>query len=184
MPWRRARRRRAALGQRTRDALAVEAAERARAPATGRASVCVCVAGLRGGGRVSQQCFYVTCPPSHPSAIAIHDMACHASIAINPSHGVESQDAVVSQTQTSVCELPATPKALGSLESEKAKVQRLLAHAQELEAMVEAPFDPAAAGLLVPDVVERPDKAGPAGRKRLTAMHGSVTMHAGGWGGG
>jgi hypothetical protein len=78
----------------------------------------------------------------------------------------------------------ATPKALGSLESEKAKVQRLLAHAQELEAMVEAPFDPAAAGLLVPDVVERPDKAGPAGRKRLTAMHGSVTMHAGGWGGG
>ena len=55
--------------------------------------------------------------------------------------------------------------------------KRLLGHAQELEAMVEAPFDPTAAGLLVPDVVTRPDKEVPGGgRKRLTAMHGSVTM--------
>eukprot|EP00966_Prymnesium_polylepis_P296448 6848618-Prymnesium_polylepis.1 len=65
----------------------------------------------------------------------------------------------------------------GSWESEKAKVQRLLEHAQELEAMVEAEWDPTAAGVLVPDVVQRPDKEGPVGgRKRLTAMHGSVTM--------
>ena len=56
-------------------------------------------------------------------------------------------------------------------------MQRLLELAQELEAIVEAPFDPTAAGVLVPDVVARPDKeGGGGGRKRLTAMHGSVTM--------
>ena len=76
-------------------------------------------------------------------------------------------------------DLAMTPEGMvsGSLESERAKVQRLLGHAQELEAMVEAPFDPTAAGLLVPDVVTRPDKEVPGGgRKRLTVMHGSVTM--------
>ena len=61
--------------------------------------------------------------------------------------------------------------------SEKAKVQRLLEHAQELEAIVEAPFDPTGAGHLIPDVITRPDKeGGGGGRKRLTAMFGSVTM--------
>ena len=76
-------------------------------------------------------------------------------------------------------DLAMTPEGMvsGSLESERAKVQRLLGHAQELEAMVDAPFDPTAAGVLVPDVVTRPDKeGGGGGRKRLTAMHGSVTM--------
>eukprot|EP00966_Prymnesium_polylepis_P275746 6371167-Prymnesium_polylepis.1 len=66
----------------------------------------------------------------------------------------------------------------GSLESEKAKVQRLLTHAQELKALVDAPFDPTAAGVLMPDVITRPDKpgAGRGGRKRLSDLHGSVTM--------
>lgn len=64
------------------------------------------------------------------------------------------------------------------MESEKAKVQRLLEHGQALEALLDAPFDPTEAGLLVPDVVTRPNKEGPAGRKRLMAMHGSVTMQA------
>ena len=46
--------------------------------------------------------------------------------------------------------------------SEKAKVQRLLEHAQELEAIVEAPFDLTGAGHLIPDVITRPDKEGGA----------------------
>ena len=77
-------------------------------------------------------------------------------------------------------DLALTPQGMvsGSLESEKAKVQRLLEHGQALEALLDAPFDPTEAGLLVPDVVTRPNKEGPAGRKRLTAMHGSVTMQA------
>ena len=81
-------------------------------------------------------------------------------------------------TRKRAADLALTPQGMesGSLQSEKAKVKRLLEHALELEAIVEAPFDPLAAGLLVPDVVVRPDKAGPAGRKRLTALHGSVTM--------
>ena len=82
-------------------------------------------------------------------------------------------------TRKRAADLAMTPEGMvsGSLESERAKVQRLLGHAQELEAMVEAPFDPTAAGLIVPDVVTRPDKEVPGGgRKRLTAMHGSVTM--------
>ena len=86
-------------------------------------------------------------------------------------------------------DLALTPQGIvsGSLESEKAKVQCLVAYAQELEAATEAAaeahrqelearFDPMAAGLLVPDVVVWPDKAGPNGRKRLTAMHGSVAV--------
>ena len=83
-------------------------------------------------------------------------------------------------TRKRAADLAKTPEGMvsGSLESEKAKVQRLLAHAQALEAREEAQFDPVAAGLLVPDVVVRPDKPGPNGRKRLTAMHGSVTMQA------
>ena len=82
-------------------------------------------------------------------------------------------------TRKRAADLAMTPEGMvsGSLESERAKVQRLLGHAQELEAMVDAPFDPTAAGILVPDVVTRPDKEGGGGaRKRLTAMHGSVTM--------
>lgn len=81
-------------------------------------------------------------------------------------------------TRKRAADLAMTPEGMasGSLQSEKAKVQRLLEHAQELEAMVDAPFDPTAAGVLVPDVVTRPDKEGGGGRKRLTAMHGSVTM--------
>ena len=82
-------------------------------------------------------------------------------------------------TRKRAADLAMTPEGMvsGSLESERAKVQRLLGHAQELEAMADAPFDPTAAGVLVPDVVTRPDKEGPGGgRKRLTAMHGSVTM--------
>ena len=82
-------------------------------------------------------------------------------------------------TRKRVADLAMTPEGMasGSLQSEQAKVQRLLEHAQELEAMVDAPFDPTAAGVLVPDVVTRPDKEeGGGGRKRLTAMHGSVTM--------
>ena len=54
---------------------------------------------------------------------------------------------------------------------------RLREHAEELEAIHEAPFDPTAAGVLVPDVVTRPDKqARGCGRKRLSDLHGSVTM--------
>ena len=53
---------------------------------------------------------------------------------------------------------------------------RLLEHAQKLEAMLDTPYDPTAAGLLVPDVVTRPDKVGRGSRKRLSDLHGSVTM--------
>jgi hypothetical protein len=44
--------------------------------------------------------------------------------------------------------------------------------------MVDAPFDQKAAGVLVPSVVTRPDKpaGGSKGRKRLSDLHGSVTM--------
>ena len=42
---------------------------------------------------------------------------------------------------------------------------------------MDAPFDPAQAGVLVPDVVVRPDKqTGRGSRKRLSDLHGSVTM--------
>ena len=76
-------------------------------------------------------------------------------------------------------ELAQTPDGMvsGSLESERAKVARLLAHAQQLEAEAEAPFDPTAAGVLVPTAVTRPDKEGQGPkRKRLSDLHGSVTM--------
>ena len=55
---------------------------------------------------------------------------------------------------------------------------RLLEHAQALEAERDAPFNPAAAGVLVPTAVTRPDKpmGSRTGRKRLTELHGSVTM--------
>ena len=82
-------------------------------------------------------------------------------------------------TRKRAADLAMTPEGMasGSLEAEKAKVQRLLRLAQELEAIVEAPFDATAAGVLNPDVITRPDKVEGAGaRKRLTAMHGSVTM--------
>ena len=81
-------------------------------------------------------------------------------------------------TRKRAADLAMTPEGMasGSLQSEQAKVQRLLEHAQELEAIVEAPYDPTAGGQLVPDVVMRPDKEGGGGRKRLTALHGSVTM--------
>jgi hypothetical protein len=76
-------------------------------------------------------------------------------------------------------DLVKTPEGMvsGSLESERAKVSRLLAYAQGLEAEQDAPFDPAAAGLLVPTAVTRPERQQPAGgRKRLSDLHGSVTM--------
>lgn len=83
-------------------------------------------------------------------------------------------------TRKRAADLAKTPEGMvsGSLESEKGKVQRLLAHAQQVEAELDAPFDPTAAGVLVPDVVTRPDKQVPArgGRKRLSDLHGSVTM--------
>ena len=81
-------------------------------------------------------------------------------------------------TRKRAADLAMTPDGMvsGSLESEKAKVQRLLAHAQQLEAEAEAPFDPAAAGHLIPEVVTRPDKPTRNGRKRFAALHGSATM--------
>ena len=55
---------------------------------------------------------------------------------------------------------------------------RLLEHAQALEAERDAPFNPAAAGVLVPTAVTRSDKpmGSRTGRKRLTELHGLVTM--------
>ena len=82
-------------------------------------------------------------------------------------------------TRKRAADLVKTPEGMvsGSLESEKAKVARLLEHAQELEKELEAPFDPTAAGILVPDIVTRPDKpGGRTGRKRLHDLHGSCTM--------
>ena len=85
----------------------------------------------------------------------------------------------------SAVDVAKTPEGVqsGSLEAAEAKVTALLSYAQgleaerdALEAERDAPFDPAAAGVLVPDVVTRPERQKPAGRKRLTDMHGSVTM--------
>ena len=83
-------------------------------------------------------------------------------------------------TRKRAADLVKTPEGMasGSLESERAKVARLLEHAQELEKELEAPFDPTAANLLIPDVVTRPDKPARAGRKRLSDLHGSTTMRA------
>eukprot|EP00966_Prymnesium_polylepis_P111745 2585064-Prymnesium_polylepis.1 len=65
----------------------------------------------------------------------------------------------------------------GSVESEQSKVKALLEYAQELEAERDLPFDPKAAGILVPTVVARPAKEQRgAGRMRLSNLHGSVTM--------
>ena len=77
----------------------------------------------------------------------------------------------------SVAELAKTPEGMvsGSIESERAKVKALREYVQELEAERDAPFNPTAAGLLVPTVVQRPERRG-AGRKRLSDLHGSVTM--------
>ena len=58
-----------------------------------------------------------------------------------------------------------------------AKVARLLEHAEAPERMLDAPFNPLAAGVLVPDVITRPDKSGEGrSRKRLSDLHGSMTM--------
>lgn len=84
-------------------------------------------------------------------------------------------------TRKRAADVAKTPEGMvsGSLESQKAKVQRLMEYAQELEVERDARFNPTTAGVLLPDVVTRPDKEGPnAGRKRLTSMHGSVTMQA------
>ena len=81
-------------------------------------------------------------------------------------------------TRKRAAELALTPDGMvsGSLESERAKVKALRAYTEEFEAAHDAPHDPTAAGILVPDVTTRPDKAGPNKRQRLTALHGSVTM--------
>ena len=99
--------------------------------------------------------------PAAPAAAALTAAAPAAAAPPSPS-----------TTRKRAADLAKTPDGMvsGSLESEKAKVQRLLKHAQELEAMVEAPFDPTAAGLLVPDVVTRPDKPTGRGRKRLSDL--------------
>tara|TARA_B110000046_G_scaffold128325_1_gene134725 strand:+ start:2324 stop:2806 length:483 start_codon:yes stop_codon:yes gene_type:complete len=55
-------------------------------------------------------------------------------------------------------------------------VKALRKYAEELEAERDAPFDPKAAGILVPTAVERPEGRRGAGRKRLSDLHGSVTM--------
>ena len=75
-------------------------------------------------------------------------------------------------------DLAKTPEGVvsGSIESLRAQRDALLAHAQALEAARDAPFNPTTAGMLVPDVVTRPDKDKTGGRKRLSDMHGSVTM--------
>ena len=79
----------------------------------------------------------------------------------------------------SAAELAKTPEGMvsGSVESEQSKVKALLEYAQELEAERDLPFDPKAAGILVPTVVARPAKEQRgAGRMRLSNLHGSVTM--------
>jgi hypothetical protein len=75
-------------------------------------------------------------------------------------------------------DLAKTPEGMvsGSIESERAKVRRLQEYAEELEAERDAPFDPVKAGVLVPTAVTRRDRQQPAGRKRLSDLHGSVTM--------
>ena len=55
-------------------------------------------------------------------------------------------------------------------------MKALRKYAEELEAERDAPFDPKAAGILVPTAVERPEGRRGAGRKRLSDLHGSVTM--------
>jgi hypothetical protein len=85
----------------------------------------------------------------------------------------------VRSTRKRAADLAKTPDGMvsGSIESERAKVARLLEHAQELEAERDAPFDPTAAGVLVPDVITRPERQQPPKRKRLCSdLHGSVTM--------
>jgi hypothetical protein len=105
-----------------------------------------------------------------------------SSVAASPA-GIGATDAAGPSPQASrkrAADLAKTPEGMvsGSLESERPKVQRLLQHAQELEAELEAPFDPEKAGMLVPDVITRPDKPARGGRKRFSALHGSVTMQA------
>ena len=77
-------------------------------------------------------------------------------------------------------ELAKTPDGMasGSLQAERAKVKALRAALEEREAEDDAPFDPVAAGLLMPDAVTRPDKpqGKAAGKRRLSDLHGSVTM--------
>jgi hypothetical protein len=83
-------------------------------------------------------------------------------------------------TRKRAADLAKTPEGMvsGSIESECAKVARLLKHAEELEAERDEPFDPTAAGVLVPDVIMRPERQQTAKRKRLSDLHGSVTMRA------
>jgi hypothetical protein len=108
-------------------------------------------------------------PPSAPGSSAVHAAATSVDAA-SPTRSTRKRAADLAKTPDGMVS--------GSLESEKAKVARLVEHAQELEAMVDAPFDQKAAGVLVPSVVTRPDKpaGGRSGRKRLSDLHGSVTM--------
>jgi len=81
-------------------------------------------------------------------------------------------------TRKAAAEAAATPEGMrsGSLAAERAKVAALRAALEQAEAELNAPFDPTAAGVLVPDVVQRPDKKQESKRKRLSSLHGSVTM--------
>lgn len=76
-------------------------------------------------------------------------------------------------------DLAKTPDGMtsGSVEAERAKAKALRAALEEREAEDDTPFNPTAAGLLVPDVVTRRNKEKSAGgRKRLSDLHGSMTM--------
>ena len=97
----------------------------------------------------------------------------------SPQQGTPGAAGSPHATRKRAADLAKTPDGMvsGSLESERAKVQRLLAHAEELEAELDMPFNPTTGGVLVPTAVTRPDKAAARrGRKRLSDLHGSVTM--------
>ena len=75
-------------------------------------------------------------------------------------------------------ELAVTPEGMvsGSAEALSAKVDALLARAQELEKQSEEPFDPKEAGLLVPKKMGPPGKTKRGKRSRLSAKSGSMTL--------
>ena len=75
-------------------------------------------------------------------------------------------------------ELAVTPEGMksGSVEAMSAKVEALLARAQELEKKSEEPFDPKEAGLLVPKKMDAPGKKKSGKRSRLSAKSGSMTL--------
>ena len=95
-----------------------------------------------------------------------------------PAPAAAAEGSPTRSRKRSAEELSKTPEGMvsGSIESERAKVQALREYAQELEAARDAPFDQEAAGVLVPSVVTRPDKPQQQGRKRLSDLHGSISM--------